>query len=56
MREGELVELLGTSTEKPWPHDPSNISLALSLAQVPVLEKPYLGIFFRGKGTGDDVG
>ncbi len=56
LREGELVELLGTSTEKPWPHDPSNISLALSLAQVPVLEKPYLGIFFRGKGTGDNVG
>ncbi|MDY7018961.1 MAG: thiamine pyrophosphate-dependent enzyme, partial [Chloroflexota bacterium] len=49
LREGELVELADTSTEKPWLHDPSNISLALKLAQVPVLEKPYLGIFFQGK-------
>ena len=49
IREGELVELPDTSTEKPWLHDPSDISLALRLAQVPVLEKPYLGIFFRGE-------
>ena len=49
LREGELVELPDSSTEKPWLHDPSNISLALKLAQVPVLEKPYLGILFRGK-------
>ena len=49
LSEGELVELADTSTEKPWLHDPSNISLALKLAQTPVLEKPYLGIFFQGK-------
>ncbi|MFC2058176.1 thiamine pyrophosphate-dependent enzyme [Chloroflexota bacterium] len=49
LREGEPVELPATSTEKPWLHDPSNISLALKLAQTPVLEKPHLGIFFQGK-------
>jgi len=49
LREGELVELPDSSTEKPWLHDPGNISLALRLAQVPLLEKPLLGIFFRGK-------
>ena len=49
LSEGELVELPDTATEKAWLHDPSNISLALKLAQVPVLEKPYLGIFFQGK-------
>ena len=54
LKEGELVELPDTSTEKPWPHDPGNIGLALRLAQGPVLEKPHLGIFFQGKGN--DVG
>ena len=49
LKEGEPVELPDTSTDKPWLHDPGNISSALKLAQVPVLEKPYLGIFFRGK-------
>ena len=49
MREGELVELPASSTETPWLHDSGNIGLALSLAQVPLLEKPLLGIFFRGK-------
>ncbi|MCK4241996.1 MAG: 2-oxoacid:ferredoxin oxidoreductase subunit beta [Dehalococcoidia bacterium] len=53
LREGELVELPDTSTEKPWLHDPGDISLALRLAQVSVLEKPHLGIFFRGKVKGD---
>jgi len=52
LREGELVELPDKSTEKPWSHNPGSISSALKLAQVPVLEKPYLGIFFRGSGTG----
>lgn len=49
LREGEPVELPTSSTENPWLHDPGNINLALMLAQVPVLEKPYLGVFFRGK-------
>lgn len=49
LREGERVELPDSSTEKPWLHDPGNISLALRLAQLPLLEKPLLGIFFRGK-------
>lgn len=53
LREGEPVELPDSSTENPWFHDSSNISLALKLAQSPVLEKPHLGIFFRGKGKKD---
>jgi 2-oxoglutarate ferredoxin oxidoreductase subunit beta len=48
LREGELVELPGSSTGEPWRHDPADINLALNLAQVPALEKPYLGVFFRG--------
>ena len=48
LREGELVELPDSSTEKPWLHDASNISLGMRLAQFPVLEKPYLGILFHG--------
>jgi len=54
LREGELVELPDSSAEEPWPHDPSDISLALRLAQAPVLEKPHLGILFRGREKGDD--
>jgi 2-oxoglutarate ferredoxin oxidoreductase subunit beta len=50
LREGELVELPPSSTERPWRHDPSDISLALRLAQAPILEKPHLGILFQGKG------
>jgi len=49
LKDGELVELPGSAMEKPWPHDSSNISLALKLAQSPVLGKPHLGIFFQGK-------
>ena len=49
LREGEHVELPDSSTEESWIHDPSNISLALKLAKIPVLRKPYLGILFRGK-------
>jgi hypothetical protein len=49
LREGELVDLPDTAGMEPWPHDPGNIGLALNLAQIPVLEKPYLGVFFRGK-------
>ena len=49
LREGEPVELPDASIENPWLHDPGNIDLALRLAQTPVLEKPYLGVFFRGK-------
>ncbi|MFC2035889.1 thiamine pyrophosphate-dependent enzyme [Chloroflexota bacterium] len=47
--EKQLVALPSSSTEKPWPHDPSNISLALKLSQFPVLEKTHLGVFFRGE-------
>jgi pyruvate/2-oxoacid:ferredoxin oxidoreductase beta subunit len=49
LREGEPVELPETSTEEAWIHDPGDIDHALKLARVPVLEKPYLGIFFRGE-------
>lgn len=47
--EGQPVELPASATEKPWRHEPSNISLALKLAQSSVLEKTHLGILFRGK-------
>jgi 2-oxoglutarate ferredoxin oxidoreductase subunit beta len=50
LKEGEPVDLPESSTEKPWLHDPSNIGLALKLAQSPMLQKPHLGIFFQGKG------
>jgi 2-oxoglutarate ferredoxin oxidoreductase subunit beta len=49
LREGEPVELPDSSAEQPWLHDSSNITLALKLAQTPVLEKPHIGIIFRGK-------
>jgi 2-oxoglutarate ferredoxin oxidoreductase subunit beta len=49
LKEGEPIELPQSSSEKPWLHDPTNIDLALSLAQFPLLEKPLLGIFFQGK-------
>ncbi|KPL24672.1 MAG: hypothetical protein AMJ75_03025 [Phycisphaerae bacterium SM1_79] len=49
LREGEPVGLPDSSTEQPWLHDPSNITLALKLAQTPVLQKPHIGIIFRGK-------
>ena len=49
LREGEPVGLPDSSTEQPWIHDSSNITLALRLAQAPVLEKPHIGVIFRGK-------
>jgi 2-oxoglutarate ferredoxin oxidoreductase subunit beta len=49
LKEGEPVELPDSSGEQPWLHDSSNITLALKLAQTPVLEKPHIGIIFRGK-------
>jgi 2-oxoglutarate ferredoxin oxidoreductase subunit beta len=49
LKEREPVGLPDSSTEQPWLHDPSNITLALKLAQSPVLEKPHIGIIFRGK-------
>jgi 2-oxoglutarate ferredoxin oxidoreductase subunit beta len=49
LKEGEPVGLPDSSTEPPWLHDPSNITLALRLAQTPVLEKPHIGIIFRGR-------
>ena len=49
LREGELVDLPDSSTDPPWLHDPSNISLAMKLARVALVKKPYLGVFFRGQ-------
>ena len=49
IREGELVELADSSAGKPWLHDPGKIGLSLRLANMPLLEKPLLGIFFQGK-------
>jgi len=51
LKEGEPVELPSPSREKPWLHDPSNITLALKLAQTSLLEKSHLGIIFRGKSS-----
>jgi 2-oxoglutarate ferredoxin oxidoreductase subunit beta len=48
LKEGEPVGLPDSSGEQPWLHDSSNITLALKLAQTPVLEKPHIGIIFRG--------
>jgi len=48
LREGEPVQLPSSSTIEPWVHDPGDIDLALKLAQVLLLEEPFLGIFFRG--------
>jgi len=48
LREGELVQLPSSSGVEPWVHDPGSIDLALKLAQVLLLEEPFLGIFFRG--------
>ena len=49
LKEGEPVGLPDSSAEPPWLHDSSNITLALKLAQTPVMEKPHIGIIFRGK-------
>ena len=49
LKEGEPVGLPDSSTEQPWLHDSSNITCALKLAQTPVLEKPHIGIIFRGE-------
>jgi hypothetical protein len=49
LKDGEPVPLPESLLEKPWIHDPGDISLSLKLAQVPLLRKPLLGIFFRGK-------
>ena len=48
LREGDVVEMPESSGLEPWTHDPGDISRALLLAQNPVLDKPHLGIFFRG--------
>jgi 2-oxoglutarate/2-oxoacid ferredoxin oxidoreductase subunit beta len=49
LKEGEPVELPDSSKEEPWIHDPGNITLALKLAQTPVMEKPHLGIMYQGR-------
>ena len=48
LREGEPVEMPDSFGATSWIHDPRDIDLALKLAEAPVLEKPHLGIFFRG--------
>jgi len=48
LRAGEPVELPESSEHEAWVHDPGNIRFAMRLARVPLLEKPYLGVFFRG--------
>jgi 2-oxoglutarate ferredoxin oxidoreductase subunit beta len=49
LQKGETVRLPKTATDRPWPHDPGDIGLALKLAQISLLEEPFLGIFFQGK-------
>jgi 2-oxoglutarate ferredoxin oxidoreductase subunit beta len=49
LKEGEPVGLPDSSPEQPWLHDSGNISLALRLAQTPAIEKPHIGIIFRGR-------
>jgi len=49
LKAGEPVPLPASLPEKPWIHDPGDIGLALKLAQVPLLKKPLLGVFFQGK-------
>jgi len=49
LKEGERVEMPPWLSEESWIHDPGNITLALQLAQTPVLEKPHLGVLFQGK-------
>ncbi len=46
--EGEPVSLPDSSTEQPWVHNPRDITLALRLAEDPVLERAHLGVFFKG--------
>jgi hypothetical protein len=51
LKEGEPVGLPDSSTEQPWLHDSSNITLALKVAQTPVTERPHIGIIFRGRSA-----
>ena len=48
LKEGDLVELPESYKEDSWRHNSQDISLALKLAQTSVLEKPHIGIFFKG--------
>ncbi|MFO8101300.1 MAG: thiamine pyrophosphate-dependent enzyme [Dehalococcoidia bacterium] len=48
LEEGKAVELAPDSQITPWIHNPSDINLALRLAESPVTDKPHLGIFFQG--------
>ncbi|MDO8491400.1 MAG: thiamine pyrophosphate-dependent enzyme [Dehalococcoidia bacterium] len=52
LKEGEMVELPASATDTPWRHDPTDINRAMRLAQAPILNKPYLGVFFKGKPAG----
>ena len=48
LTEGEPVEMPDSYEGESWRHDSRDIDRALKLSQTPVLEKPHLGIFFRG--------
>ncbi len=52
LREGEPIELPDLSREGARLHDPGDIGMALRLAQISLLEEPFMGIFFRGKEEG----
>ena len=49
LKEGEMIELPPSSRYEPWLHDPTDIGLALKLAQLSFIEEPLLGVFFRGQ-------
>ena len=49
LKEGEMVELPSSSKYEPWAHDPSDIGLALRLAQQSFIDEPLLGVYFRGE-------
>jgi len=48
LKDDEPVEMPDSYDGENWMHNPLDIDLAMRLAQTPVLEKPHLGIFFRG--------
>lgn len=55
LKEGELVELPPLSSKEPWLHNPSDMELAMQLAQISISEKPYFGVFFKGEEKEDYI-
>lgn len=49
LKSGEMIRMPDFLGGESWVHDPSNIGHALQLAQAPVLETPYVGVFFKGE-------